>query len=233
MAWHIIIPAIISTGKIVYDIISDSADRKSYEEATAIKSDSNKAAFEAEQARYEELKTLLNPFIEAGTKAQYQQDALSGALGEEAKAKAYADIEQGSAFKTTVQQGENAILQNASATGGLRGGNTQGALAQFRPQILNELVNQRFSQLQGTINTGLSAAGGLASSGYGGNIADSIIRQGQIDADAATYRTNTGQDIMNNVSELTGYYQGLGGNQPQTEIPKITDGEIGFYEGVV
>ncbi|WP_449405980.1 hypothetical protein [Massilia phosphatilytica] len=34
-------------------------------------------------------------------------------------------------FQALQQQGNDAILANASATGGLRGGNVQGALGQF------------------------------------------------------------------------------------------------------
>jgi hypothetical protein len=38
----------------------------------------------------------------------------------------------------------------------LRGGNTQAALAQFRPQVLSSLINQQYSRLGGFTNLGLS-----------------------------------------------------------------------------
>jgi hypothetical protein len=52
-------------------------------------------------------------------------------------------------MQALVSQGEEALLQNAAATGGLRGGNLQGALAQFRPQMLSNLITQQYNQLGG------------------------------------------------------------------------------------
>lgn len=74
-------------------------------------------------------------------------------------------IEQSPMFRSMVEQGENAILQNASATGGLRGGNTQAALAQFRPEILNRLITQQYERLGGMTALGQQSAAGVGTSG--------------------------------------------------------------------
>lgn len=57
-------------------------------------------------------------------------------------------------YQAKVKQGEEALLQNASATGGLRGGNVQAALAQFRPQMLSAEIANRIAQLSGVIQGG-------------------------------------------------------------------------------
>ena len=98
---------------------------------------------------------------------------LAGVNGREGQQAAINMIESSPAFEAMVKQGENAILQNASATGGLRGGNTQYALAQFRPQILSGLMDKQYSQLSGMAGQGMQAANSAA--GYGTNIANNLI----------------------------------------------------------
>jgi hypothetical protein len=119
-------------------------------------------------AQTQKIQDLFNPYTEAGTQAVKAQQDLAGLNGPEAQAAAVKQIQQSPELAASVSQGENAILQNSAATGGLRGGNTQAALAQFRPQMLSDLINKRYGQLGGIANTGLSAAGGQASAGVSG-----------------------------------------------------------------
>lgn len=98
----------------------------------------------------------LAPYAEVGPQALSSQMALAGLSGPDAQRRAIQQIEQGPEFQALTQAGEEAILQQASATGGLRGGNTQAALAQFRPQVLSSLINQQYSRLGGFTNLGLS-----------------------------------------------------------------------------
>ena len=128
------------------------------EKATALSLAEQRRQFDAAQA-------LLRPYVGAGTTALGQQQALIGASGPQAQAAAIQAIEQGSEYGTLVRQGEEALLQNASATGGLRGGNIQGALAQFRPEILNSLINQQYGRLSGLSTMGQNAAVGQATQG--------------------------------------------------------------------
>ncbi len=120
----------------------------------------------AEQRRqFDKMVSLLSPYAKAGTGALAQQQALLGLKGVDQQRYYTKQIENSPYFKAVAQQGESAILQNASATGGLRGGNTQGALAQFRPQLLNQLVQQQYANLGGITNMGQSAAAGQAAGG--------------------------------------------------------------------
>ncbi len=115
---------------------------------------------EHRQARYmmEQRRKLLQPFMDAGTKALGAQSALLGLDGFDAQ-QGYIDQMQSSPiFQALQEQGESALLQNAAATGGLRGGNTQAALAQFRPQMLNQMIQQRFANLGQLGSQGLTAA---------------------------------------------------------------------------
>jgi len=141
----------------------------------------------------------LQQFAQSGTPALEQQQALIGLRGPEAQRQAIAGIEGGQQFQAMSRQGENAFLQNASATGGLRGGNLQGALAQFRPQLLNELINQQYGRLGGLAAQGGTVAQNLASSGL--SATGELARIGQ--ASAAGVGT-AGQQTGANIANLLG-----------------------------
>jgi len=107
----------------------------------------------------------LIPFIGAGRPAIEAQQALAGLRGPEAQRAAISQIESSPEFQAQVQQGERALLQRASATGGLRGGNVQEALAQFRPQMLSELINQQYKRLGGLAEGSRTTAQNIAQIG--------------------------------------------------------------------
>lgn len=138
--------------------------------------------------------------------------------GSDAQKAAIAAIEQGSEFTTLAKQGEDAILSNASATGGLRGGNTQGALAQFRPSLLNSLINQQYERLGQLSGMGESAI--LGSSGYSGastsypsgqNTINTILNQGSINAGNALAQGNAWSSIPSAFAAGLGAYGAMGG----------------------
>lgn len=116
-------------------------------------------AWNEQQAAQQAAQAGLSPYSQAGGRSVEAQQALMGLLGPEAQQAAIAQLQAGPEFQAMMQQGEQAILQNAAATGGLRGGNTQAMLAQFRPQLLAQLINQQYGRLAGLTGTGLQAAG--------------------------------------------------------------------------
>jgi hypothetical protein len=135
-------------------------------------------------------------------------------------------IEQSPAFREQVRQGEEALLQRASATGGLRGGNIQAALAQFRPQLLSQEIDKRISQLGGiagaqseqalqALNLRGAAAARQASSGvqFGQNIGQTLGNIGAAQAQGALSggRAVAGQ-FISSLPQLLGQYQGGGGS---------------------
>lgn len=105
------------------------------------------------------------PYRDAGADALAQQRALIGLNGFGEQDAAIGQIQNGAQFQALNRQGQDAILQNASATGGLRGGNTQAALAQFSPQLLQSLIQQQYANLGGLSTLGQNSAAMSASSG--------------------------------------------------------------------
>ena len=114
------------------------------------------------------LDAMLKPYRKAGTKGLRGQLDLLGLNGNDAQGAAIAALEGSPQFTSLVKSGENALLQNASATGGLRGGNTSAALAQFRPQMLSQIIESQYGKL-----AGLSALGENAAAQTGNNMQNS------------------------------------------------------------
>jgi hypothetical protein len=139
----------------------------------------------------------LGQYGQAGLGALGAQQGLLGLSGDAAQQAAIAGISGGPEMQAMVQQGENAMLQNASATGGLRGGNMQAALSQFRPQILNQLIAQRLSQYGGLAAAGQSALGQLSNLGADayGNIAQMSSQLAATPGAAGAQRLSCGQRI--------------------------------------
>ena len=175
----------------------------------------------------------LQQYAQAGAPALEQQQALIGLRGPEAQRQAIAAIEGGEQFKAMSQQGEEALLQRASATGGLRGGNVQGALAQFRPQLLNELINQQYGRLGGLAATGGTVAQNLASGGL--SATGELARIGQASAaGAGTAGQQTGVNIATLMGQQGAAQAGADIAQGRAfgAIPSAISGGLGIFKGL-
>lgn len=113
-------------------------------------------------------------------------------------------IASGAEYQALLQQGENALLQNASATGGLRGGNIQGALMEFRPKLLNQLINQQYERLGGLTTLGQRSAAGVGANEIvsASNIGQAYTTAGQAQAGSALAKANA---INQGLGGVTGF----------------------------
>lgn len=162
--------------------IGAAVQASSAKKASAAQSRSAAQGIAEQRRQFDAIQKLMSPYVKTGYKAISGQQNLIGLNGAAAQRASIQGIQSGPEFGALVQQGENSILQNASATGGLRGGNTQAALAQFRPAVLSNLLNQRFAQLGGLSTAGQNAAAGV---GVAGQNAANAISQGYSDQGAA------------------------------------------------
>ena len=164
-----LIPLAIAGGTALAGIagswLQSEATKKASKEASTASAEATNAAIEEQRRQFEIMQEALRPYTEAGQSALQSQLALTGALGSDAEMQAINSISQGPAFQNALNQGENSILQNASATGGIRGGNVQSALAQYSPALLNSMIQQRYSQLGGLTQLGQASAAGVGSAG--------------------------------------------------------------------
>lgn len=139
-----------------------------------------------------------------------EQQAMLGLSGPDAERAAIGRIEQSQGFQSAVQQGENAMLQNASATGGLRGGNMQAALAQFRPRLLASAIEDQYSKLSGLTSIGQNAAVGVGNAGMqtGNNVTNLLQQQGAALAGNALARGQVNSNQAGMLGQLGGAYLG-------------------------
>lgn len=167
-------------GKVVGGITGGSAAAEGASNAAATQAASSQAAIDEQKRQFDAVVKLLQPYVTAGTGALGAQQNLLGLGGVESQQQAIDALQNSATFQALSRQGENAILQNASATGGLRGGNTQAALAQFRPALLNQQIQQQLANLGGLTNIGQASAAGQASAGQlaGANVGNLLQQQG-------------------------------------------------------
>jgi hypothetical protein len=168
--------------------------KKGFAENNLSKKEQQAAVDEFNKKTTEQLNALQKTY--AGQIQSAQNDPRYAQLNQQAQQQAIQGVEQGALYQELARQGEDAILQNASATGGLRGGNAQAALGQFRPQLLNQLIEQQYSKLAGLtglganasqnlLNIGQASAAGVGAAGQNSATAMSNLLASQGQAQAA------------------------------------------------
>jgi hypothetical protein len=182
-------------------------------DAAAAQAGAAQAGIEEQRRQFDAVQKLLAPYVSAGAPALEAQQAFLGLKGPEAERAAIERITGGETFQALAGQGEEALLQRASATGGLRGGNIQGALAQFRPQLLSSLIDQQYGRLGGMTALGQQSATGVGAAGQqtGVNVANLLGQQGAAQAGAEIAQGKAFGAIPAAISGGLGLFSGLGG----------------------
>lgn len=190
--------------------------------AQSAASDQENASLAGIQQQGQEFNTiqgLLAPYVNAGTGAlagysnaqgnyagalgQYsntlgQLNNLTGANGNAAQSTALSGLTSNPYYTQSMALGQQSILANASATGGLRGGNTIANLGYLPGQVLSNTMTQQI----GNLGTSLSGESGLLT-GYGNQVSQygNLIQQGE---SAAAGTGNAAMSTGNNITNLTG-----------------------------
>lgn len=166
-------------------------------------------AIAEQQRQFDALQALMKPYVQAsagvngvGGSLQAQQNLL-GLNGNAAQQAAYDQIQNSAGFQAQLNQGTNAILQNASATGGLRGGNTQAAMAQFAPALLNQAIASQYQNLGGITSLGQNSAAMQGNAGMQSANAIGGLYQSQ-GANTAGYQLARGQNAQDMIGSISG-----------------------------
>ena len=176
----------------------------------------------------------LNPYTTGGAGAVNMQAALSGALGADAQAQAFADFQESPGQKYLRDQTERGVLRNAAALGGVGGGNVMKALQANAMGLAAQDFQNQFDRLGTVANRGMGVAGTQAGlqAGIGArqaemrNMMGSRIAdmQNQAGRDAAgmlygsglnigDQRMQTGRDIAANIDATTQRLAALQGGE--------------------
>lgn len=194
-------------------LIGGALGSSSASKAAGDQNSAAQAQLAQQNAQFQQIQQLLSPYVSAGTGALGQQGDLLGLNGTDKQGAAYGAIQNSPGFQAMLKQGTNSILQNASATGGLRGGNTENALAQFSPNLLAQTIQQQFQNLGGLTSVGQNAAAGVGNAGMqtGNNITQILGQQGQINAGNALAQGRAGAGIINGIGQIGGAFAGYNG----------------------
>jgi len=196
----------VVAGSVITGVMSSNAQQDAAESAAGAQTAASEASIAEQRRQFDAVQELLKPYVTAGQGAIEGQQGLLGLAGPEAQQQAIAALEAGPQFQSMMKQGENAILQNASATGGLRGGNAKATLAQFRPQLLSQLIESQFSKLGTVSGLGQASAAGQAAAAQqtGANIGNALTQQGQAAAGAALASGQAQAQMWGNIGSSIG-----------------------------
>lgn len=129
-----------------------------------------------------------------------------GQTGAQAQQSAIDQLKDSPLYQSLFNNGKDAILANASATGGLRGGNTNTSLANFGRDTLASVIQQQVSNLSGVSNAGEGAAAqtGQFGAGAANSIQQALTQQGQAQAGAATATGAANASMWNTIAGQIG-----------------------------
>lgn len=165
-----------------------------------------------------------------------QLNGLTGANGAAAQQAAINGLKQQPLYTNSMNLGQQAILANASATGGLRGGNTIASLGYLPGQILSNVMQQQVSNLGTSLNGQSGLLNGQA--GFLTGAGNLVGQYGNILNLGENAAAGTGQAAMstgNNITSLLGQ-QGaiqagsiLAGSNAMTQGINGVSGALGTY----
>ena len=170
----------------------------------------------------------LDPYAQAGQGALDVEAAMAGALGPEAQAQAYANFSESPAQKFNRERQEQALLRNASAIGGLRGGSTLTALQEQASGIAAQQEQRYLDNLRSLAGRGQQAAGQQAGFNMQGGQAAANAMQNTASTQAGLYgqqaglQGQLGQSLANMASQQG---QAVGGLRSQ--LGQLQSGAIG------
>ncbi len=186
-----------------------------------------KAQAQAQQAAINEQHNEFNtiqannqPYMQAGTTSLASMLNLlglgsDGATGQQGAIDA---LKASPTFTALDQTGTDAILQNAAATGGLRGGNTQSSLYNNRSNLLASVIQQQLGNLGSLVNVGQAGASGTnaAATNTGSAISSILTQGGNTAASGILGGANAFQNTLNSLSQIAGKYFNP---QPTLQLP--------------
>lgn len=198
-------------GAVIGGYMSSQASKKAAKTAADAQTQSAELASAEQQRQFDAVQALLKPYVDSGNSSLTAQMNMLGLNGNAAQQDSINEIKNSSQFAQLNAQGQDAILQNASATGGLRSGNTNAALAQFSPALLNQLIQQRYANLSGITSLGQNAAAMTGNAGMqtGNSIAANLNQAGAAAAGSALAAGKADAQMWSGVGNSVGMLGGM------------------------
>jgi hypothetical protein len=210
MTWGMVA---VAGATLVAGVYSANEQSKAADKAAGAQSNAAQSGIAEQDKQFEAVKQLLQPYVTAGNGAVTSQQDLNGTNGPQAQAAAIAALKASPQYTSQLEAGNNNILANASATGGLRGGNVQGALGQFAPSLLAKTIDDQYARLGSMSSLGENAAAGTGNAALstGNQISNLLQQQGAAQAGGYLAQGKAQAGYASAVTGAIGQYYGMGG----------------------
>ncbi len=136
----------------------ESGAEKAAKRAAAAQQQGLEAGITEQRRQFDVTQANLRPFQEAGVGALAGQQALLGLSGQDEQAAAFAALNQSPGQQFLRDRAQKNLLRNASAIGGLGGGNVRSALVQQGVGFAQQDLQNQFGRLGQLAGQGQSAA---------------------------------------------------------------------------
>lgn len=200
MSWGIVAGAGAS---IVGGLLGSKGSSKAAKQQTA----ATMAGIESQEKMFNKSLALQEPYREAG------YNALSGLqklTDPGQRASMLGDYYDSGEYQQLSSQVEEQQLRNAAATGGVRGGANQAAMATIAPQLGQQYLSGLNQQYTGLANMGMGAAsqGSSQAMGLGQNISALQQQAGQAQAQNSLAQANIWGNVTQDIGSLAYDYFG-------------------------
>lgn len=191
-------------------VLGSRKQAKSAQQASQAQQDLTRESIDEQRRQFDHIQNLLNPYVQAGHTALGQQSDLMGLNGVQNQQTAIDNLNNSPFLQSAYRQAENAILQNASATGGLRGGNIQSALADNRMNMLHQAYQGQLQNLGGMVSIGQNAGAGVGNAGanFANNVGSLNQNLGQALAGGLLAKGQAQAGLWNTIGGLGTMYAG-------------------------
>lgn len=226
------VAAVMGAVAVGGSLISSSMQADAAGNAADVQAGASREQVMERQRQFDLMQSLLKPWVDSGTTALGQQGNLIGLGGADKQTQAIDALRTGPQFQALQKTGQNAILQNAAATGGLRGGNVNAALGQYDMSILSGLIDQQYGRLNGIATQGQNAAAGVGTAAVntGAGNAQSIGEAAAAQAGGIMGGANAASGFIRNAVNAAGIYSGASSNMGARGYVASPPGTSGGYE---
>jgi hypothetical protein len=188
----------------VGSLLGGSAQKKAVKKATQQQVDALNRAIDTQNAQFQQTRTDFAPYRDAGTAALGGYGDLLGTNGADHQQSAIDALKASPFYQSLFKNGMEANLQNASATGGVRGGNEVRSLADFGADTLAQTIQQQLANYGGLISTGAGATNSTANFGQqtANNVSGFQNNQGQARASGSLAIGGINNQMWNNAGSF-------------------------------
>jgi hypothetical protein len=146
----------------VGSILGGKSSKKAATKAADAQVQAAQLGIDETRREFDQSRTDQLPWLNAGKSALGAQGDLLGLNGGTSQQASIDALLKSPLYQSLFQNGENTLLANASASGGLRGGNFQAASMNFGRDTLSQVIQSQLANLGG-----ISSQGGATGAGLG------------------------------------------------------------------